>query len=267
MLNDLDGNDLFNTLMLERGHSTQACVVVEGETDFNLLADFLRNESLDIVVGYGKQSLLDASHSASVELPKIVFLVDADLDRLTGAIDGYSSNVVATDFYDLYMDAHAQDPEGLVRVARRFLEKATISTADGIDRAFEAAAAVGAARHVSKAATYDLNLHDFPVHLVMSASDGRTEISKVVDLALKRSKPVGTTAEALSAEISERMSAPDCVFIVNSHDLLSALHFCCTRFGTGRVSQTMDQLFELAIDRSVFEAMPVIKRLEDRLAS
>ncbi|MDN4648502.1 hypothetical protein [Curtobacterium sp. PsM8] len=241
--------------------------MVEGETDFNLLSDFLRGESLDVMVGYGKQSLLEASAAAMEALPKIVFLVDADLDRLTGEISGYSANVVATDLYDLYMDAHAQDPKGLVRVARRYLDDSSVSPDQGISLAFEAAAAVGAARHVSKINSYNLNLADFPVHLVMNASDGRTQVTELADLTLKRSKPVDITADALSEAVSKQASAPDRIVIVNSHDLLAALHFCCAQFGTGRVSQKMDHLFELAVDRSVFATMPVIRRLEERLAA
>lgn len=266
MLEDLDGNDLFNSLMLERGQRTSKVVVVEGESDYNLLADFLGNDALEVVVGYGKTSLLEASRVSLDPMPDVVFLVDADFDRLTGTASSYLENTVATDYYDLYMDAYFQEPAALMRVARRFLKRAGhVSPEAGIDAAIAAATGVGLVRYVSKLHSFNLYLENFPMHVIMGNVSGHVELLQVVRLALKRTKSTIVEETEVHAIAEELQRSVERDYIVNSHDLLAAFHAVCSKFGDAAVSHKMDGLYELAIDRAVFIDMPVIRRIHQRL--
>ncbi|CCQ47187.1 putative uncharacterized protein [Pseudarthrobacter siccitolerans] len=266
MLEDLDGNDLFNSLMLERGQRTSRVVVVEGESDYNLLADFLQNEALEVIVGYGKTSLLEASQFSLDLLPDVVFLIDADFDRLTGAASSYLDNIVATDFYDLYMDAYFSEPDALVRVARRFLKRShKVSPEEGINSAIVAAARVGLIRYVSRLHSFNLYLENFPMHLIMGDALGHVDLVRVVRLALKRTKSTSGEETEVYAIADELQRSVESNYLVNSHDLLAAFHAVCSKFGDAAVSHKMDGLFELAVDRAVFNDMPVIQRIHQRL--
>lgn len=265
MRTDLDGTDLFNLLMMDPPRAENSLVVVEGESDFNLLADFLRSDEVDVVVGYGKRSLLEAAVLASSALTRAVFLVDADFDRLNGAADAYPENVVLTDMYDLYMDACNADELCLRRVSRRYLEETELDPQEGVTRAFDAALQIGAVRFASIANEHFLNMKEFPLRQVMDKSSLAVGIRDVVELALLRTEHVPPNKESIVGDAEVALEEVDVWLLVNSHDLLSALRFCFERFSVVKIAHRLDDLFELSIDRAVFDNLPVIERVRSRL--
>jgi hypothetical protein len=257
MRRDLDGNDLFNSLMLEIRATAVPILVVEGESDFNLTSDFMASSTLQIVVGYGKLSLLQAAQLAAPEDERIHFLVDADFDRLTGSVDSYSSNISATERYDLYMDLYMQMPSILTRIVARYLKETAVDAIDAISHAVTSAVKLGRLRFLSVTEGIDLNLEGFPLHAVMP-KDMTAEIDVVdlVEMATKR-----TAAGVSSPDILDRLAALDNAkdgWMVNSHDLLSALHVVCTQQGTAKIGHKFDDLFELAVDRADFDRLAVV---------
>ncbi|WP_416393487.1 MULTISPECIES: hypothetical protein [unclassified Curtobacterium] len=267
MRSDLDGTDLFNLLMMDPPRAEDSLVVVEGESDFNLLADFLRSDKVDVVVGYGKRSLLEAAVLASSALTRAVFLVDADFDRLNGAADAYPDNVVLTDMYDLYMDACNADELCLRRVSRRYLEETELDPQEGVTRAFDAALQIGAVRFASIVNEHFLNMKQFPLRQVMDKSSLAVGIRDVVELALLRTEHVPPNKEAIVGEAEVALKEVDVWLLVNSHDLLSALRFCFECFSGVKIAHRLDDLFELSIDRAVFDNLPVIERVRSRLSA
>lgn len=265
MRSDLDGTDLFNLLMMDPPRAEDRLVVVEGESDFNLLADFLRSDEVEVVVGYGKKSLLEAAVLASSTLARTVFLVDADFDRLIGAADAFPDNVVLTDTYDLYMDACNADELCLRRVSRRYLEETELDPQEGVTRAFDAASQIGAVRFASIVNEHFLNMKQFPLREVMDKSSLAVRIRDVVDLALLRTDHVPPNRDTIVGEAEVALEEVDVWLLVNSHDLLSALRFCFECFSGVKIAHRLDDLFELSIDRAVFDNLPVIARVRSRL--
>jgi hypothetical protein len=249
--------------MLTHGARRWQVVVVEGESDFNLLSDFLQKDDLELVVGYGKASLLEASVPALHALPEVTFLVDADFDRLTNEASAFPENVIATDYYDLYMDAHFSDENALRRVARRFLKKSAVQEVRAIEMSMRAAGVIGALRFLSQSESYFLNLEAFPMHIVMPTDiDEAINIRDVVKLAVGRTRRDDLECDEIVRRLPEVTQS---LFLINSHDLLSALRVVCQRHGTSKSGHTLDDLFELSLERASFHGMPVIDRIERRL--
>lgn len=265
MRSDLDGTDLFNLLMMDPPTGETRMVIVEGESDFNLLADFLRSDAITITVGYGKQSLLEAATLASSKLTQAVFLVDADFDHLVGTADSYPDNVILTDLYDLYMDACRADELCLFRVSRRYLEGSNIDPQEGIKRAFAAAAQVGAVRYASIVNEHFLNVKQFPLRQVMDPATLAVATDDIVELALLRTEHSPSNKEVIVGEAKVASVEVDAWLLTNSHDLLAALRFCFEKFSDGRIAYRLDDLFELSVDRAVFENLPVVGRIRSRL--
>ncbi|MBD5380316.1 hypothetical protein ACR8AL_00530 [Clavibacter sepedonicus] len=253
--------------MMEADKEHFKVVVVEGESDFNLLADFVLQADVDLVVEYGKDSLLEASKLAIDELPSALFVVNADFDRLTGAITNFASNVIAAEYYDLYMDAYFADPKSMTRIARRYLEGSTLGVDEGLRRAWDMALLIGGTRYTSVSKQYDLTMQNFPVHIVMHGESCEAHINSIADLAILRSKAGVATSASVASATQEATESIDHALLVNSHDFLAALSVCCSRRGDKKVAHKMDDLFELSIDRAVFTELAIVRRVREHIAA
>jgi hypothetical protein len=253
MRGHLDGTDLFNALMLLQSREPQPTLVVEGESDYNLAIDFFPKDQLEIVVGYGKKSLLEAGALAESVTQHVRFLVDADFDHITGESANYSSNVVATEYYDLYMDIHFATDATLRRVARRYLKDASFSEDEVLSMAWSVAELIGRLRYVSVTRSYHLNLESYPSHTLVPASPSTPlDESALISLTITRSNNTSIDESELRAELEKAQSEVDAPQVVNSHDLLRALSGTCRAHGKAKLGHNFEDLFELAVDAEVF---------------
>src|SRR6267378_656553 len=89
-----------NEIRLKRSHHPGAFLVLEGRDD-RLLNEVLTDRgACQIVVGEGKERVLDIVSILEHDgFPGVLGLVDADFDRINGV--AYGPNVVVTDGHDL----------------------------------------------------------------------------------------------------------------------------------------------------------------------
>src|SRR5690349_18426064 len=102
MQDELTGEDVFSEIFLLRGSSDKPIVLVEGPSDlrtFELHVD----DGIELVVGHDRPRVERAIEIVDQrEIPKVVGVIDADLDRFFGKEpDDLSPNLVSTEFYDL----------------------------------------------------------------------------------------------------------------------------------------------------------------------
>lgn len=268
MLKFLDAHDLFNYLMLLHKAQSRYLLVVEGESDYNLVTDFFTDSKLDVIVGGGKPKLVEASSMIATQTTAVLFLIDADFDRMTGGHQLWSDNVAATDYYDLYMDLHFAREVPLRKVARRYLKSSDCSVDSAILAAMSLSEVLGALRYVSVVNQIPLEMSKFPVHLVAPATlNEDVDIAGVVTMALRRSRLDLSLMTDVVLEVEKVLQQLDRRCLINSHDLLTALSQVCSAHGDGKQNYNFEELFELAVDADDFVNVAVTDRIGSWMAA
>jgi hypothetical protein len=265
VLDELDGQDLFNTMVLQR--TVPHFLVVEGEEDFDLLLVHLDASAVEMLVGYGKRAVLDAAEIAVLSgFDRASFLVDADFDRLLGN-DAYPSNVFATDFYDLAYDACVADPWIPSRIAiavaggQPALAAVTGGYTQIVEIAIEAAAYVGSMRLASEVGALNLKTAKFPMGVVVDLVLGRVVESAVHDLLDKRT-PIPNRVAFETAVVAAH-AATTRERRVNGHELLRAIGHASRHF-VGTASGDAEQLFLAACGCAAIHGIPAIRAIDER---
>jgi hypothetical protein len=228
MLSSLDGLDLANTIRLLVKSGDSKIIVVEGESDYNALAELFDQPRVELLSGYGKPSLLEAAISVVDEtLDTVRFLVDADFDRLVFDELPYPVNVSATTYYDIFIDVVCAAPELLKRIAR--LNWATNPGAASVESlialSWTLAIEVGALRYASEREGWYLNTSKLPIHsFIPDPIDVAIDQAGIASVAIQRTKACSISqAEVLAQRSRWADSITDRSLLANSHDLLSAL--------------------------------------------
>jgi hypothetical protein len=269
----LNGYDLFNTLALLRSGGLQTpFVVVEGEEDYDILAEHYDQTGLELVVGWGKPTVLEASNlAASNSFALAVFVIDADFDRITGKSSSYNAHVVATNLYDLSMDVHASRNALAERIVRihssitalddRFAGQAK----DAVDLAVSIAAVIGAARLVNEQQGWNIRTSRFPFEQLLGTRDEPTLVSKVVSvLELRFGAPLPNLA-LMTSEMLGVLTSVNHLQLVCGHDFFSALAAVCRVELDVRKTLDLEVDFAIAIDCPAFHPLAIANAVEARL--
>ncbi|WP_055567768.1 hypothetical protein [Streptomyces atriruber] len=192
MFDQLDADDLYTELVMQRANDARAFILVEGATDCAVLDRFLDTSSFTTVPAHGKEraeGAVERVHSGT-GLTHVYAVLDRDwVGLLEEGMDHHA--VVYTDFYDL--DAcifFAPDVyQGLAAgfcTDLSFRAGAPGCTPDDITRACtDLALPVGVLRYLSRRDGLGLNLRDFPLSQVVENA-ARVDLAKLVDLACRR---------------------------------------------------------------------------------
>lgn len=267
MLDYLDGVDLYNTLRLLLAGRAGKMIVVEGGSDYILLEEALEQTGANLHAGYGKTSLLEAAVRSEADgIDSLKFLVDADFDRVTSAADGFASNVVATEYYDLVVDVALELPELLPRISRLNCarDEGTTSHEDQVKIAWRVAAEVGGVRYASEARGWNLNLSKFPVHnFIPTTPDGEINRVEVVRMSIIRTGACELSHPEAAKDLDESLAElADPRVLVNGHDLLSALNHVNRTLGSARAKTDYESQFVLAAAGHVAQ-VAVVRDLAD----
>lgn len=266
MIEHLDGYDLYNTVRLQLAADSTRIIVVEGEEDYDLLFEFFDTLTVYLLPGYGKQISLAAAQLSETDVDDVRFLVDADFDRLTGAVDTYASKVIATDHYDLVVDIAELNQEILKRIARLNSQgENPAAPQDQIGLAKKASVYLGGVRLASSLQGWSLNLKGFPIHLCLPTSvDGDVDTSRIVSLVLDRTVVCAVTAEVVIAEVELQLSTIGRVeSVVNGHDLLNSLTHVGRTFAGAKAKTDYTMQFALAVGDTELMKVPALKSLHD----
>lgn len=252
----LDGNDLFNQVMLMR--SNKKILVVEGESDYNLALDFLSEEAVEVTVGYGKRTLLEAGRLLPSTEDFVRFLVDADFDRILENDLYFGHPFIVTRLYDLYMDLHFQNADCSKRVARRYLKKSAITADEAVAIAEGIAEQLGLLRYVSVSKQYHLNLEGFPIHNFFPREvGGQLQLKETVEMSIQRTPNCVLSAAEILDAMESAIGEVSPNALINSHDFMSCLSLACRFHGNAKLGHKFDDLFELSVDKEVFDQTAV----------
>lgn len=262
----LDGVDLANTIRLLIASGTSRILAVEGESDYDVLFESFTGTRLELMPGFGKESLLEAAALLLSDMSDSVrFLVDADFDRLlnTGVLN--PANVVASDYYDIFIDAVKAAPELLARIAR--LNCASRASAETLEPhlslSWILAAEVGAVRYASACESWNLDTSRFPIHLfVPDSPDGVVDSASIIKMALQRTTGCTVQLESVISALSSQIAAlPDRSVLANSHDLLNALCHVNRKFAGGTASTGYESQLIL-VAAGLMHRVPVVAELQ-----
>ncbi|SOX52577.1 hypothetical protein MAAFP003_1243 [Mycobacterium ahvazicum] len=265
----LSGDTLYNNIRMLLAARTTPILVVEGESDHTLFEEKLGTSiPFFLITSYGKsESIRAAEKSSEDQVDRVLFLIDADFDRLTGAITSYPPNhIVATVHYDLMCDIVMSTARPVLSVIRAFShpDKAKLDPGSILEIAFEAAAMVGSFRYAAHVKCWQVNLARFPMHLVIPDHNSAVEHARVAHHVGERAKsapaPLPSDFQNIALECSGDVSSE---FLINSHDLLDAILHCCRKYGNGKVSTKIEPTLILAIDSTEFTKLTCVKATID----
>ena len=236
-------------IRMERQVHRGCFLLVEGSTDAKRIDKFVDENACSLVNCYGKTNVVDAiALMRDVGLEDCLGMIDADFDRITGAIN-QEDGIIVSAFHDFDLD------NALTEVIDRYLEEVA-------DEA--KVAALGGARpclwnllsvlkplsilryaNELRGLRYDLtrlNLEDF--------FDGRSvDIERMID-AVSRGR-FGTThaKDRLRGEITQLMPLQfDLLLLTNGHDFMEALGIALRdHLGKRKVPQTWRTEIEMHI--------------------
>lgn len=232
----LTADDLFSHLMILRGVSNKKFLLVEGDDDFGMLDPHLDETVCETIPAGGKTVVLEAAEIAQRQnLTGVGVVLDLDWAELLypKLCQPY---VFYTDFYDIDATAFAprQAVVGLItnNMKRDKLREVSQRGAAGlVECIVEAAKHVGALRFLSEKNRWELNLREFPVHL-MIGEGFVSDAEKLADVALKRSARAVIARDEILLELGRLLSEiEDPYRYCSGHDLLSATAAIIRRAG------------------------------------
>jgi hypothetical protein len=265
----LNGDTLYNNIRMLLAARTTPLLVVEGESDNTLFEEKLGSSiPFALVTSYGKPvSIAAANRSVDDQVDRVLFLIDADFDRLTGTADLYpASHILTTVHYDLLCDVIMSSSRPVLSVIRAFSKAGEAElTPDAILAiAMKLAAMVGLFRYASNVNNWQVDLERFPMHDLIPEPNAPVDFENVARQVEQRAKsspiPLPSDFEDQTLEYADSVSETR---LINSHDLLNAVAHCCVRYGKGKVRTKIEPTIILAIDSAEFEALDCVRATID----
>ena len=239
MKNALTSDDLFAYIVMLGQVDHRPVVLVEGSEDSAIMDAHALDEHIQIMPGYGKQSVLGAAKLLfSAGVTRVICLVDSDLDHLFDAALSDPPNVVRSENHDFLADLLFACPELTQAIIRNF---AQVEEADAYlaheSLTVEAllvgiAGMIGAMRATSIRHGLGISMARFPTPPLIDAFESGTLEAQILTISIGRSPAdvsPALVADHLHAEI---VDAGSLVSYSSGHDLLSALgSLVMTRWG------------------------------------
>ena len=266
MENHFTEDHLFNALRLLRERDTRLFLVVEGESDVRSLENHINSDDCDIVVGYGKKSILGAMGRLEVIDDKSVGLVDRDFGDLVD--ETIPKNVFTTCLYDREADILLRANMISQYVGRLYNRRQVIQqcrklwdTQQIVSLIVDIATTIGRVRWSSIRDQLGLNLSKFPIGEV-ARYPGTVQEADVIDIAVKRSPNHRVDVESVKQAclVPIPIGAYD---LCNGHDLVGALAVSSQWWAYDRVGSAEIERFLVAGLRcDMLVRLPWFRRLE-----
>ncbi|MEU7479951.1 hypothetical protein AB0A63_28435 [Lentzea sp. NPDC042327] len=273
MQDDLTGEDVFSEIFLLRGNSDKTIIVVEGPSDLRTFELHVDEDQVELVVGHDRPRVQRAIDIVDkTEVPKVVGVVDSDLDRFFGADpDSLSANLIATEYYDLESDLFFWS-DVADRVIRAYASVSSLrQKPDGCDAnkptdmIVKLCLVVGALRLISQLHSYNLMLRELPLGACIDRkipSYRYTELAALIKSKSKASVKSDSEIEILltACAASGWNDLRSCC----GHDLISILTGALDVWWGNRVSkENVRNALRVAVDLSQFKKMKVGRLLAE----
>lgn len=224
----LNSNTLFNTLAMIRAEKSSVILVVEGDDDLFLIKRHLSKLTILLKGVGGKSAVVETAHRVDkFPIKDVLFLIDADYDRVTAPDREYPGSVVASSNHDVFMDIILANEELLERIVEahtRQLSRRTgkeIRPSEIVAAAMSLAASLAPLRIVNETESLSLKLVDFPFG---SVSSHRPNPREIVSLAVTRSQ-TQLSVDEVQAKVIEQQSKNihEQSVLIGDHDLFRSL--------------------------------------------
>lgn len=271
MRDELTGEDVFSEIFLLRGNSSKAIIVVEGPSDLRTLELHVNEDDVELVVGHDRPRVERAIDLVDEkQVPKVVGVIDADLDRYFGLDpDSRSGNLISTEHYDLESDLFFW-PDVADRVIRAYASVGNLrQKPDGCrpNRPSEAIVGlcliVGAVRLLSQLHSYDLMLRELPLGACIDRKLPNYRISELAAMIKSKSKSTPKSESEIRILIEAcAASGWSDVKSCCGHDLISLVTGGMDVWWGNRVSkENVRNALRLAVDSNQFRQMKVGRSL------
>lgn len=237
---EVEANVLFNTIAMIRPEHSGGILVIEGDDDHLILYRHVQSDVSVLLGRGGKGAVLAAARLAQErDVRGVLFLVDADYDRITGDSAEYPASVALSTTHDFFMDALRADVSVIDRIievhARAAVRRLGLDlSAESVRReAVALAGRVSLLRVANGVHRLGLTLRRFPFGGLPSSHPSDEELARV---ALGRSS-VEISVEQIVAHLKAvRSNYPNAHAIIGDHDFFDALARVMSDRGANGVS-------------------------------
>jgi len=267
----INGPSIRAHVMMQRQVDARLFIVVEGDDEVDIYDWHLNKADVLLLAGGGKPALIEASELLHDEpTARTLILIDRDLDEIRNQDGNYRPNVRATVCYDLAADIVGFMPTVFDRLLVTHAKNrilASIQRAAGqpvSELAFVIARPISWIRLANADHGWGLNLRNFPMSEIVQNSYEPRSISRIIHLALARSKS-REAQEDVAAEVklaAERIGTER--RYVGGHDLLAATAAILRIGGIKSISRgQLETGLCLLVDCTVMRALPVYSQVSE----
>lgn len=248
----LTADTLFNTVAMVKEDIPTPILVVEGDDDCFVLKRHKTEECFILPGSGGRGNVLKAATLANRRgIDGVIFLVDADYDRIADPNSQFPPNVVSTIAHDFFMDLIAADARIIDRVIEtamrgrsRNLNTSTPSASQVREEALALAACLAPLRVANDSDALNLNFKGFPFAALATTSPSNQEVASLV---LSRSETEISVHDLVHRMEDVAPTLPlDSVLVVGDHDFFRALVSILRKYGVSRTS--VESLFNSFIE-------------------
>jgi len=260
---------------VREAHPRELFVVVEGDTDRNLLASkvFRQHPKAQILVAGNKINALRVERLSRelISLAPVIFVVDADYDRHMGKSE-QSDVVVYTDANDMECTILSID-DVLERTEHELMPRSVISqllTDTGYrtlrDLVISRAAHVGRYRLTNATRELGLSFKDLPYSVVFEPPRFSWCDSVFRDWMRDKNAAQASRVDQLFAAVDETAWGGDDLNVCRGHDLLEVLSIIQKHFAPAHgyncwESRLLESILRVAVDESRLRATRMVQRL------
>ncbi|WP_049732254.1 DUF4435 domain-containing protein [Rhizobium ecuadorense] len=226
----LDAESKAATLLAMRSAKKEVFLIVEGDSDVDVLANALRVPRSNILSCDGKETLMAVYRMAPQKGidEGSVFLRDRDNDDVS---TGLSSGVLllVTSRYDLEMEL--LENRIFQRILSEFMRD-TVGAAQAkaeFDKICEAASAVGALRIYSQDHTANLDFDELKYNRFLNSRNLAVDISNAVRYIFAKSKVALANPAAVKAAVVQTLQGRAAADIVCCKEFVDVLHLALSR--------------------------------------
>jgi hypothetical protein len=265
--------------LLRTGHHRRPILVAEGDTDVNVFKRHLQElETLAIISAEGKQNARKAAEAGDARWDSsVVFVVDADYDRLLGK-SPTKHRILFTDHNDMECTITAYGGLRLI-VDDLFStqEQIEICSAEGVsslpELVIRAAARVGRYRLANAHGRLSLRLQELKATELLAADRFRVDEVALRRWIINQNMPdrAEKLADMWSAIDSGMLPPADELDLCRGHDLIEMLRALIARYPSHRRNQwhcgPAETCLRLSFDSVMFRATHMGKDLLDRFCA
>ncbi|MDR0960630.1 MAG: DUF4435 domain-containing protein [Propionibacteriaceae bacterium] len=228
-------------------------LVLEGADDRSLIEEHWENSRLVVAVGGKREVLKIADKVTKQGLSGVYFLIDRDYDTFSSGVSEYPENVFCSDNHDIFMDLVYGDPNIIIKVIKRQINKADRKQVipEGMesekvrDKAISNAGYLGIIRSVNQDYNFGLNCKGFSFfHYKNEEIDFSTVLNGVLRCSGCDEVKEDSVREAAGFKFT-KLTHYSCY--ISDHDFLSALSWLLKKYSVNLKPEALRDQFIMGV--------------------